>query len=210
MTNVVLIGAGGHSKVIQEILTANNNLTLYAVLDQNIKQRYTDNGIIYGHTGLVDEFVKNGFPFCIAIGNNNIRKKLIEQFSIPANQYISLIHPTSTISPKATIGVGTVVMPHTVINADTVIGKHAIVNSGAVIEHDNNLEDFVHISPNATLAGTVTVGEGSHIGSGATVIPGQTVGKWSTVAAGAVVVNDIDDKTTVVGVPAKPVIREMK
>jgi|SRR5690625_736669 len=205
MTNVVLIGAGGHSKVIQDIIKANRHLTLHAVLDQKFKKRYIDGGVIYGHTDFIDEFVQENISFSIAIGNNKARQKLVEQLPIPDDKYTSLIHPDSTISPTATIGCGTVVMAQSVINADTSIGKHAIINSGSVIEHDNRLDDFVHISPNASLAGTVVIGEGSHVGTGATVIPGKTIGNWSEVGAGAVAVNNVEDGVTVVGVPAKKI-----
>jgi len=207
MTNVILIGAGRHSKVIQDIIKSNTELTLYAILDQNFKERYVDNDIIFAHTDLIDEFVRQDFYFCIAIGNNKVRETLVRELPVPNNRYISLIHPSATISSKAAIGIGTVVMPQSVINADTVIGNHVIVNSGAVIEHDNVINDFVHISPNATLAGTVTVEKGSHIGSAATVIPGKMVGKWSTVGAGSVVINNISDNETVVGVPARSIKR---
>src|SRR5699024_7800976 len=165
MINVILIGAGGHSKVIQDIVKSHTELTLHAVLDQNFKDRFIDNDVIYGHTDLIGEFVRQDFYFCIAIGNNKVRETLVKKLPIPNNRYISLIHPTATISSIATIGIGTVVMPQSVINADTVIGDHVIINSRAVVEHDNIINDFVHISPNATLAGTVTVEKGTHIGS---------------------------------------------
>lgn len=141
-----MIGAGGHSKVIQDIVRANGDLTLYAVLDQNMKQKEVVDGVIYAHTDMIDDFVSE-CKFCIAIGNNQVRKKLVEEFNIPFEKYIALIHPTAVISPSATVGRGTVVMPNTVINADAVIGNHSIVNSGAIIEHDNRLRDFVHVSP---------------------------------------------------------------
>ena len=204
MTNVVLIGAGGHSKVIQDIVNAHDDLTLHAILDQSIEQKEIVDGVIYAHTDMIESFADD-YKFCIAIGNNKVRQKLIEEFNIPLEKYIALIHPTAVISPSAAIGRGTVVMPNAVINADAVIGNHCIVNSGAVIEHDNRLRDYVHVSPNATLAGTVTVGEGTHVGLGATVIPGKGIGGWSVVGAGAVVVDDVGVEVTVVGVPAKEV-----
>jgi sugar O-acyltransferase (sialic acid O-acetyltransferase NeuD family) len=101
------------------------------------------------------------------------------------------------------VGEGTVVFHNSVIQAGSVIGKHCIINTAASIDHDCKLEDFVHISPNATLSGNVKVGEGSHIGAGATIIQGITIGKWCTVGAGAVVIKDVPDYATVVGVPAR-------
>jgi acetyltransferase EpsM len=96
-----------------------------------------------------------------------------------------------------------VLIHQSVVQAGTVIGRHCIINTSASIDHDCVIEDFVHISPNATLSGNVRVGEGTHIGAGATIIQGITVGKWCTVGAGAVVIRDVPDYATVVGVPAR-------
>jgi acetyltransferase EpsM len=208
MIKVVLIGAGGHSKVIQDIVKANKDLRLHAVLDHGFKENEVKNGIIFAGMDMIAGLLEEGCQFCLAIGNNGVRQKLVSEFDIPSDRYITLIHPTAVISPSAAVGNGTVVMPNAVINADTIIGDHCIVNSGAVVEHDNRLGDFFHVSPNAALAGTVTVGKGTHVGSGAIVIPGKTVGKWSVVGAGAVVVKDVGDGVTVVGVPAKEIRKQ--
>src|SRR5699024_7593088 len=132
MNNVVLIGAGGHSKVIQDIVKANDDLRLQAILDQNFKQKEIVDGVIYAGTDMIGELMNEECKFCIAIGSNEVRKKLIGEFNIPLEKYIALIHPTAVISPSVVIGRGTVVMPNAVINADTTIGNHCIVNSGAV------------------------------------------------------------------------------
>ncbi len=89
------------------------------------------------------------------------------------------------------------------INVDTKIGKHCIINTAASIDHECVLEDFVHISPNATLSGGVYVGEGTHIGSGAVIVPNIKIGKWATIGAGAVIIRDVPDYATVVGNPGR-------
>ena len=109
--------------------------------------------------------------FIIAIGNNKIRKLIAKKLNLTNENYVTLIHPTASVSPSAKIGYGSVIMAHSVINADAQIGKHTIINTGSIIEHDNQIGDFVHISPNATLTGTVKIEEGVHIGAGATIIP---------------------------------------
>ncbi len=83
------------------------------------------------------------------------------------------------------------------------VGKHCIINSNASVDHDCILEDFVHISPNATLCGGVFVGKCSHIGAGAVIIPGKRIGKNAIVGAGAVVISDIPDNAVAVGNPAR-------
>jgi acetyltransferase EpsM len=96
-------------------------------------------------------------------------------------------------------------MAGVIVNASVEIGNHCIINTAAVIEHDCTIKDYVHICPNATLAGNVTIGEGAQIGVGAKVIQGVKIGKWSIIGAGAVVTKDIPDNCTAVGIPAKPI-----
>lgn len=208
MTKLILIGAGGHSKVIQDIIAENKELVLYGILDDAIESINEADEIIYANTSFLSNLKVEDYYFCLSIGNNTVRKKLFEQLPIPLEQYAVLIHPSAVISRKAKIGPGTVVMPNAVVNADAVIGNHCIVNSGAIIEHDNNLGDYVHVSPNATLCGTVSVGVASHVGAGAIVVPGKKVGDWCTVGAGAVVVKDVGDGDTVIGIPAKAIQKQ--
>ena len=116
------------------------------------------------------------YHIAFGIGNNQIREKLYKKvrengFAIP-----TLIHPSSVISPSATIGKGTVVMPNVVLNAKATIGDGVILNSSCVIEHECIIDDFVHISPNVALAGNVTVGKYTNIGIGSNVIQGIIIG----------------------------------
>ena len=94
-------------------------------------------------------------------------------------------------------------MANACINSSANIGKHCIINTGAIVEHDNQLEDYVHISPNATLCGTVKIGESTHIGAGVTVKNNINVTRNCTIGAGAVVVKNIEKEGIYVGVPAK-------
>lgn len=201
--HIVLIGAGGHSKVIQDIINTSNSIKLSAILDDTYNETVIEDGITHGPIHFLNDLNKNDFKFCIAIGNNETRKKLYKSLNIPLDRYVTLIHPSAIISPNVKIGNGTVIMPRAVINADVEVGNHCIVNTGAVVEHDNIISSYAHISPNATLAGTVKVGEGTQIGAGATVIQGKSIGDWSTIGAGAVVIENVSNNVTAVGVPAK-------
>jgi acetyltransferase EpsM len=138
--------------------------------------------------------------FIIAVGNNMIRKKIVEKVD---GVYKTAIHPQAIVSRFAAIDEGTVVMAGAIINADAAIGKHCIINTAAIIEHDCILGDYVHISPNAALGGAVEIAEGAHIGIGATVIQGIKIGRWATIGAGTVIINDIPDYAVVVGNPGK-------
>lgn len=203
MNDLILIGAGGHSKVIQDIVQSTNKYYLKAILDDAFLEKKIEKGIIYAPTNYLNELDKNNYNFCIAIGDNRIRKRIYNRLRIKIENYVTLVHSTAVISPSAKIGFGTVIMPNAVINADSVIGNHCIINTSAVVEHDNRLKDYVHISPGAVLAGGVTIDIGTHIGTGANIIPGASVGSWSIVGAGAVVNKNILNNCTAVGVPAK-------
>lgn len=191
-----LFGASGHAKVVLDILFS-NNVKVEAILDDNPKVSHLSTiPVIHA-----DQFQFNdNQEFIISIGNNVIRKKIVEKNNF---KYYLAIHSDTTVSKFAIIEEGTVVMPQAVINSDAKIGKHCIVNSRSVIEHDCVLQDYVHISPNASLAGNVFVGEGSQIGIGASVIQGIKIGKWVTIGAGAVIINDVPDYAVVVGNPGK-------
>ncbi|MFD9627214.1 acetyltransferase [Peribacillus muralis] len=201
---IVLIGEGGHSKVIKDMIDSIAGCELIGYLDDKYERTIVKKELFFAPLStashLLEEFTD--IQFIVAIGNNQKRKKVVDEMCIPDSYYGTLLHPSSIISPSAEIGLGTVVMPATVINADAKIGRHAIINTGSVIEHDSKLGDFVHISPHGTLTGSVKVEEGAHIGAGATLIPNMAIGKWSVIGAGATIINDIPAHSLAVGTPA--------
>ena len=188
-----IIGAGGHAKVIIEIIEEMGEKVL-AVNDNDPKRE-----ILLGYP------VSNQLPTpdsvaVIGIGNNRIRKKIALEINVP---FKKAIHPKANLSSRCVIGDGTVVMAGATINSETVIGKHCIINTNASVDHDCVLADFVHVSPGSSIAGGVTIGEGSHIGIGSSIIPGIKIGQWVTIGAGAAIVEDVPDHAVVVGVPGK-------
>ena len=143
-----LFGASGHAKVIIDIL-ASQNIAIKALFDDN--KEITE---LLGIPVLHDLEIKS--PLIICIGNNNVRKKIAEKIDV---EYGKAVHSSAIISPFVKIDWGTVVMQGAIIQSCSQIGKHCIINTGASIDHDCIIEDFVHISPHATLCGNVTVGE---------------------------------------------------
>lgn len=198
MHNLIIIGAGGHAKVVVDIAIA-NKYNILGFLDDNSN---TDKLFSFHKLGSVSDAPKfsNSAQFIIAIGNNEIRKSMAQKYDL---NFATLIHPTAVIGSQVQIEKGSVVMPMAVINANTKIGKHCIINTAAVIEHDNTIGDYSHISPNATLCGTVNVGKMCHIGATATVINNTNICSNCIIGAGAVVTRDINDSGTYVGVPIK-------
>ncbi|MBK1407231.1 acetyltransferase [Staphylococcus hominis] len=206
MKSIFLIGNGGHAKVIKDIINQSEHYTFKGYLDDNINKFYEENNIVYDRLDNISNYVNDHY-FIISIGDNKVREIINIKLNLPSEQYPILVHPSSCIGSNVEIGNGTVVMANTVINADTVVGKHSIINTGAIVEHDNIISDFVHVSPNSTLTGGVSVGIKSQIGASATVIPQIRIGQNTIVGAGSTVVNDIGDNQIVVGTPAKPIRR---
>jgi acetyltransferase EpsM len=203
--NIVIIGHGGHSKVISDLISLNDKYRLIGYLDDKYDELIIKESIYYGPVLSIQTLQKSyeALKCIIGIGNNHIRKTMVQKARLSNDDYATLIHPSAVVSASARIGAGTVIMAHSVINADTKIGAHTIINTGAIVEHDCQIGDFVHLSPSVTLTGSVEVNDGAHIGAAAAVIPQVKVGMWSTIGAGAAVINDLPAYTTAVGVPAR-------
>ena len=191
---MILYGASGHSKVVLDILME-NGIEVDMVIDDH---PMVDD--IFGVAVQKKWDIDFSQDAIITIGDNKIRKNISEQ--APFN-YITALHPSASVSKFVKIGKGTVVMAKVAINPATDIGNHCIINTGAIVEHDCVIGDFVHLSPNCSLAGNVTVSEGAHVGIGASIIQGVKIGKWAIVGAGAVIINDVPEYATVVGNPGK-------
>lgn len=193
LKNIALYGAGGHAKVIIDILKSN---------EINVSEIYDDNTEINSFLGIPVYQKDIRFPLIISIGNNITRKKVAEKLQ-NVTYSPAVCAKTAIISDNSELHEGTVVMQGAVIQHSAKIGKHCIINTGASIDHDCQIGDFVHIAPHSTLCGNVEVGEGAFIGAGATVIPNIKIGKWAVIGAGSVVVNDIPDGILAFGNPCK-------
>lgn len=199
MNKISVFGASGHAKVILEIIEL-NNISIENVFDADHAKTTLLN---YSVNHDLKQVKSNTF---VAIGNNSIRKKIVEQYDLTPD---SLIHPSAVISKYVGMGIGSVVMAGVSINADSKIGDHCILNTNCSVDHDCIIEDYVHVSPNASLAGNVQIGEGTHVGIGSTIIQGIKVGRNCIIGAGAVIIKDVPDHSVVVGNPGK-VIKKNK
>ena len=206
---VVIIGAGGHAKVIADIIQKSGDI-VYGFLDDNLEKGTiilnNENLKVIGDLNyrFTLPITQPELEFVIAIGDNNRRKEIAET-KIPNIKYYTAIHPSANIGLDVSMGEGTVVMANACINASTKIGKHCIINTASVIEHDNLINNYVHISPNATLCGTIKVGECTHVGAGVTIKNNINITDNCIIGAGATVINDINEKGTYIGVPVKKI-----
>lgn len=193
---MILIGAGGHAKVICSIIEA---------LGRKVDIIFDDNEAVlklneYDVSGPYQPSSFLEMKVIIAIGNNRIRKLTVGKIK---HSFGKLIHPSAIIDKNVELGDGTVIFQGAIIQRDSIIGSHVIINTRSAIDHDCIIGDYVHISPGALLCGCVRIGDGTQIGAGSTVIPGITIGKWCVIGAGAVIINDIPDYSIVVGVPGR-------
>jgi len=209
MTPVVGFGAGGHAKVVIEIVRSLSNYEIVGLLETD-KELWGTKVLgveVLGDDSLMAELKNRGIQHAFigvgTVGDVRPRRRLYEKVSEFGFEIVRAIHPAAVISPSAKIGAGPTIMAGAIINANAVIGDNVIVNTGAIIEHDCVIGDHAHIATGARLAGAVQVGPGSHVGLGALVRQEIRIGEEVIVGAGAVVVRDVPDGKTVMGVPAR-------
>ena len=198
MNRLIIIGAGGHGRVIAD-MAMKLGYTDISFLDDNADGFWMGCSVA-GKSCEILSFDDGRTDFVIGIGNNAVRKRIAEQYQV---NWVTLVHPMAQTAIDVKLGAGTVVMAGAIINASAKVGAHCIINTGAIVEHDNVLGDYVHISPRAALAGTVRIGEATHIGIGAVVRNNLHIIGGCVIGAGAVVVKNIDSSGTYIGVPAR-------
>lgn len=200
MNKLIIIGAGGHGKVLADNALKNGYTDICFVDDRSAGECM---GFpIVGTSADIPWLDDGKTDFIIGIGNNAVRKTIAEKYGV---HWVSLVHPSAQIAANVSVGKGTAVMAGAVINACARVGEHCIINTRAVIEHDNIIENYAHISPNAALGGTVRIGEQTHIGIGATVINNIDVCEKCVVGGAAAVVKNITESGTYVGVPVRKI-----
>ncbi|MBN9313908.1 MAG: hypothetical protein BGO40_06830 [Chryseobacterium sp. 39-10] len=200
---MILYGARGQAKVVYDLILSNDQLLEYLVDDQPHDDFPHHLKIFKPSRALIE-----GKKVIIAIGDNTIRERIYQQIKDWCT-FESVHHSSAHVSRFSEVGEGTVIMPQACVNADVKIGNHCIINTASTIEHDCIIEDFVHISPKASLAGNIRVKKGAHVGIGANIIQGVTIGEHALIGAGAVVLKDVPDHAVVVGNPGRVIkIRE--
>ena len=205
----IVIGGGGHAKMVLEILRLQRKVRIAGVADPNRALKSVAGLPVLGGDEVLPDARKRGIG-CFAVGvggvpDNRPRAALYRKAVEAGLKPLQAIHPSSVVSKSAVLGAGTMVLPGAVINPDAVLGVNVIVNSAAVVEHDVRIADHAHVAPGAVLCGGAEIGEGAFIGAGAVVIQGVRIGAWAVVAAGAVVLKDVPARARVAGVPARSI-----
>jgi len=204
---IVLIGGGGHCKVVISILKKLDNFEIVGIVD-NYKEDSSISGIkITGTDNDLKDIYKNGTQYALitvgSVKDNTKRYKLFNMAKEIDFKFPVIISHEAVVDESVKIEEGSVIMPGSIINIDSFIGKNCIINTGSIIEHDCKIGNHCHLSPGVHISGAVNIGELSFIGIGATIIQGIKIGKNVTIGAGSVAIKDIPDNVIAVGNPAK-------
>lgn len=210
MLPIIGYGAGGHSRVLLDMILLRGEFEIVGLIDDSVAlhgQQINGSSVLGGRSllpGLIERGIRHIFLGLGGVGDNRPRARAFAELCSLGFQIVNVIHPAAVISKSVLLGNGIAVMAGAVINCGSQIGDNVIVNTGSVIDHDCRIADHVHIAPGAVLSGGVNVGAYSHLGTGARVRQSVTIGSGVIVGVGSAVVADVPDNCTVVGVPAKP------
>jgi len=199
---LVIIGGGGHAKVVIDILQdAGVPLCCCVVADREVKEVL---GVpVVGDDSVLPRLFADGIRSAmVAVGDNRKRMEITHAVRTLGFRLANAISPRAVVSRSVRLGAGIAIMPGAVVNAGSQIGDGAIINTGATVDHDCVIGAYAHVAPGTNLAGKVRLGEGAFLGVGSRAIPGITVGAWTTVGAGGVVIRDLGENVVAVGVPA--------
>ncbi|MFC4768239.1 acetyltransferase [Effusibacillus consociatus] len=206
---VIVLGGGGHAKVLLDTLLI-QNISVLGFTDP--KPEVVLNHVLgiqfLGNDDVVGDYHPDSLGLVNGLGSLRVpvaRKRLFDQFKDRGYSFASVIHPSAVIARDVVLSEGIQIMAGAVIQPGSSIGKNTIINTKASVDHDCVIGEHAHLAPGVTLSGGVHVGDGVHIGTGATVIQGVRIGNNSIIGAGALVLKEVPEGVTVVGVPAKEV-----
>lgn len=208
MKKVILIGGGGHCKVVIDVIRSTGLYDISGIVDEKLDLTSRVEGVpVIGRDSDLETLysgkIHQAFVAIGSVGDTKIRRRVASRlrqigFTLPI-----LVHSSAQVAPSVELSQGVLVAAGVVIQPGTKVGENVIINSGAVVDHDCSIGEFAHIAPGAVLSGGVTVGSETHIGTGSTVIEYRTIGKRTMIGAGSVVVKDIPDNCRAFGNPCR-------
>ena len=209
MTNIVVVGGGGHAKVLISVLRKNAGYNIVGYTD--IEDRGTILNTPYLGTDSVLKEIgrrENNCSACIGVGNikvTGVRRSIAGTLLSLGFDLPVVVSPDAIVNQEVIVGRGSMIFDGSIINSGSVIGECCIVNTSSVVEHDCIIGDFVHVGPGVALSGGVTVGENSMVGVGSTVLQHVKICENVLVGAGSTIIRNIDEPGVYVGSPARRV-----
>lgn len=211
MTNVVIIGAGGHGREVAEILrhqqAQKKDFSLCGFVDSDsaLHGKMVDGLMVLGDFSWFETADRDHISVICATGMAETRRHLAQSAEDLGLSFINAISPLAHISRQAKIGKGVMIFPFAFVSTATEVGDHTIVHTSTFVGHDSKIGRYAMIAPGAVVAGNVSVGEGCWVGAGSSIIQGKSIGEWSFIGAGATVTQDVPSRVLAVGVPARPI-----
>lgn len=203
MTEVVIIGAGGHAAEIDEYIKYSQRVT--ELKDLNIKgfldddpdsyKRYRFSAPFLGR--IKDHKIYKGNSYIMGIANMKYRKFFIDKFKSEGADFITFIHCTAYVSESASIGEGTVIGPYVNIGPNVTIGNYNLINSRSSLGHDTSIGNYNFISPNVCFSGFSSVGDENLFGINSITIPNISVGDRNKISAGMLLDNKVGNDSVV-------------
>lgn len=209
MKDLIIIGASGFGKevawLVERINEVNPTWNLIGFIDDN---DFLHGSLINGYTVLGGIDTISSFLdayFVCAIGTSHIRAKVIKRIVsyYPNIKFATLIDPSAQKASSTVIGRGSIICAGNILTVNINIGQHVIINLDCTIGHSAVIADYVTLCPSVNISGDVFIDNTTEIGTGAQVIQGKHIGESSMIGAGAVIIEDIPNGCTAVGVPAK-------
>jgi UDP-perosamine 4-acetyltransferase len=210
-TAILVLGAGGHGKVVLDLLMAHGGFRIAGVVDAAPRVASVLGVPVLGDEAMLEGLAASGIGAAHpAIGDNAQRIAAAARLRLAGFALPVLVHPAAVIGHGAMLGEGVAVLARTVIGPEARIGRLTLINTGAIIEHDCEIAEGAHLAPGAVLAGGVRIGPGAMVGAGAVIRPGVTIGAGAIIGAGAAVLADVPPGATFAGVPAQNLHRELR
>lgn len=204
---VIIVGDGGHAKVVCDILEMQDCYEIIGVTSNNSTEKGFQSYPIIGDDIVLDDSLYKGVNIALGIGgfrNNTLRKNLYIKLKKKGFKIVSAIHPSAVIAKTAQIGEGSVIFAGVVLNPDVKVGDNTIIATGSTIDHESIIGNHVLVSAGVTIGGYTNIGDETLCALGCKIVSGIHVGKKALIAAGAVVVKDVYEDQVVYGIPARP------
>jgi sugar O-acyltransferase (sialic acid O-acetyltransferase NeuD family) len=213
ISRFVIIGSGGGGRTAASIIESWSSVQgqfqpEIMFLDDADKRLNVNGYPVIGPVSMAldDTEWPKGTGFVIAFGSLHlpVRERVFRSLQAKGRHVVNAIHPGAFIDRWASLGTGNVISANCVIHPNAKLGNNCFLCVAATVDHDDALGDNIYLSPGVHLAGDVILEDNVFVGTNAAVLPGVHVGRGAIIGAGAVVINDVAEKSTVFGVPARP------